>query len=254
MTPLSKTIAIIMFALLPFGGFYLGLMYGNKMEEVSLEDDVKFVSNKTVPNTPVLPNTEDAGQTNTRSDLANIVSDIFNLKITNNQKNGEVDNFAKEIDVSDNKDKWRRIFVSTYSLSQPITTFKAGYEGMEWQRDLKKEVQMFKSLVEGSQVAPIYDDIGTNNKAMVELKTIGTRNWAVYDTFFKPGGNWNRHNMTYDSNTNQLIYVVFAYMNYGEEVGVSSDYVNDDNYFTNVVYPQDAQLIHTQIESVLAQY
>lgn len=255
-TPISNFFAIILFVSLPFIGFYLGSKYSSSTCPASTTTFIEK-QNPTViekQNPTVTETSSPLLSEGVKSEIENIFNDVLSSRITYDQKKGDVNYFFEQVNFApDDNNKWRNLMINAYLYERGNSRFMVAYEGSEWERNLDQEVDLFLSLEPGKQIVNVYDSIG-NDKAIVNYRKIGNRFYAIYDTYFKPGGNFNRHYISYDPSLSQLVYIVFSYANYDKGHGVSFDYNEEGHYFENIVYPPDGQRYLRAIESTLAKF
>lgn len=97
--------------------------------------------------------------------------------------------------------------ILSYKYESGNTTFTNNYEGSEWKVDLSKEVDSFLSLKPGFQKLTTCASLfGCSVRNVIGHK-FGSRMWGSVDEYFQPGATWTRVYYTFDSNTNQIIYV-----------------------------------------------
>jgi hypothetical protein len=182
------------------------------------------------------------------------IKDIFENTASYNQKIGNVYFYQKNIEFRElTNSPWMNLNVVSYKYKKG-GSFQNGYEGLKWTVELDKEVNSFLSLKEGIQIADMLGTLG-DEKVPVELKEIGTKNYAIYNTFFKPAGNWTRHYMTFDSKNSRVIFITFSFTYYDEQKDHETTYSFDKNkgYFEGIVYPKEIdeylKIIESSIEN-----
>lgn len=170
-------------------------------------------------------------------ELADVFERVFSGDVEFNEKEGSVEYFEYSNEFSNNPWIVLNIVSDKYT---PGAKFTAGYEGLNWEVNLDKEVSGFKSLKLGTQSAKVLGHLG-EQKAQVEKRIIGDKPFAVYDLFFKPGGNWTRYYVTFDEKNNQLVYLTFSFsvMIIGsteDPLNIEESY-NKEGYYENIKYP-----------------
>jgi len=124
---------------------------------------------------------------------------------------------------------------------KPGATYKESYEGEEWQRNLDKDIQLFKNLKSGFQKSDMYymgygdtSVMGRQDGGFdVELKKIGKVNFALFTTAFGPAGTKALRYFTFHEPTQQII-----------EIGLG--------YYPNNTSEKQLSQVKSELESILA--
>lgn len=186
------------------------------------------------------------------TELKKTLRDIFFGKQRFTEKMGTV--YYSDKDFHFSIDPSLRISITSYKY-KPDSSYKIEYEDLDKTVSLDELVSTFKSLKEGSQLANVLGPIGEGEEE-VQLRKIGSKYFAVYDTYFKPGISWNRWYMTYDEKNKQLIYVVFTFAKYegpyDKNLEMQADYNRDEGRWENVKYPEIIGKYLSELESVVA--
>jgi cbb3-type cytochrome oxidase subunit 3 len=181
------------------------------------------------------------------------IKNVLENRARYNKKIGNIDIYQKNIEsLNPTNNPWFSIGIVSYKYNKG-GSFQDGYEGLKWTVELDKEVNAFLSLKEDVQVSNMLGHLG-DEKVTVELRKIGINNYAVYDTFFKPGANWTRYYMTFDSKNSRVIFITFSFTYYDEQKDHETTYSFDKSkgYFENIIYPQEIDEYLKVIESIIA--
>jgi len=252
-------LSVILFVLLivVFGLYVAGLKKGNENQTAITTSQPSPTHVKEIP-AEVSPSPTEVKQTyqlKYGNEIENTLKNIFNNTITFDKKKDNVSYFQKEFDFStNNQEKWQHINIIAYLYKEGDSKFKEAYEGSEWTIDLDDVAKTLLGLKEGTQISKIYDATIAYEKAEVTFSKFGKRNWAIYDTYFKPGGNWDRHYVTYDQTSRKIVFVTFSFVYYKDFETHKTDftYNQEGNYFTQVKYPEEISSILKELETILS--
>ncbi len=240
---------IILFVLLVI----TSVLYISSLKKENGEQTTKIISQ--VSSSPIPTEEKQLYQLKYGKEIENTLINIFSDKVIYDKKIDTVSYFQKEFDFStDNQEEWQHLNITSYVYKEGNSTFNDAYEGAKWTINLDDVVESFLSLKEGVQIAQVYDTTAAYEKAEVTLSRFGKRSWAVYDTYFKPGGNWVRHYVTYDTENRKLVFMTFSFVNFKDYETQKTEYVynEEENYFTQVKYPEEISSIIKELEIILS--
>lgn len=170
------------------------------------------------------------------NEIKKVIKDVLDNKVVCDKKDNNIKYYEKEFKFSQNP--LLILSVTSYDYEKE-GIFTGQYENLKWEVRINDLVNTFNSLKEGSQIVDVFGALG-KEKGIVELKKIGERNFEVYDTNFKPGGDWVRNYVTYDEKNRKLIFITFSFVYYEmNDPIVKYDYNIKGKYFENITYPEE---------------
>lgn len=156
--------------------------------------------------------------------------------------------FSKNFSESGNQGISINVEVYPYEKGRK---YQREYEGGGWDVNLDNKVNDYLTLkLETPEIRQFDDMFGP---VQTTLNKFGNKNWAVYETAFKPTGAINRNYYTYDEINKQLIFLSIMITD-TKKMNISYDYSADKKYIDmKIVYPDYIKNIINQVEQVLGE-
>lgn len=141
--------------------------------------------------------------------------------------------------------------------------YRVGYEGSEGEISLDDIVNNFGSLSDSGQITKM-PGFGVELETFkLDYQKIGSKYYGIYNSYFKPSGDWVRHYITYDEKLKQIIQFnigIAPYDYYDLETGgykadtFEFEWIETgewEGYYEYLKYPDEVQQQLDQFEQIL---
>lgn len=188
-----------------------------------------------------------------KDDLKNVLQGNVNY-ISNPDSSDKEQYFRSEIKIPYQKYEDNSRTQKTYPTNREIEITarkyipgyiaKMGYEGSEWEVNFDSWVQYLQKLTPQTTEAVRIDSWGRSEQPLpILVKRWGKYTFGIYDSYFKPAGNYDRNFVTYDGKNKQIIEVI------ARDYFVDIDYVQGSAIHK---YNDVTEELYSSVEDALA--